>query len=114
MTPHAVMHHRNRTRRPDGPHKDAPAEPIRPGELWPISLLHTRLGWGARTRAQAIRQGLRVHRWGKRAYVRTDDLIRFLCGPEPDLQSSSQQQEPREERHIRAVGVATDVAGRAG
>lgn len=61
-----------------GPHRPIPAEPIRPGELWPIRLLHDRLGWGARTRASAIRQGLRVHRWGKLAYVSTDDLIALL------------------------------------
>ena len=54
-----------------------PAE-IRPGELWPIKLLHVRLGWGARTRAAAVKQGLRVHRWGKLGYVATDDLISFL------------------------------------
>jgi hypothetical protein len=61
-----------------GPHRPTPAEPIRPGELWPIRLLHERLGWGARTRAAAIRQGLRVHRWGKLAYVSTDDVIALL------------------------------------
>lgn len=59
-------------------HRPVPAEPIRPGELWPIRLLHERLGWGARTRAQAIRQGLPVHRWGKLAYVCTDDVIALL------------------------------------
>ncbi len=61
-----------------GPHRATPAEPIRPGELWPIRLLHERLGWGARTRAQAVRQGLRVFRWGKLAFVRTDDVIALL------------------------------------
>ena len=53
-------------------------EPIRAGEVWPIRLLHERLGWGARTRASAIRQGLPVHRWGKLAYIATDELIGFL------------------------------------
>ena len=55
-----------------------PTEPIRPAELWPIRLLHDRLGWGSRTRATAIKQGLAVHRWGKLAYVASDDLIAFL------------------------------------
>ena len=55
-----------------------PREPIRPGELWPIDLTHSRLGWGARTRADAIRQGLPVHRWGKRAFILSDDIIAFL------------------------------------
>jgi hypothetical protein len=54
------------------------SESIRPGELWPIALLHRQLGWGARSRAAAIRQGLVVHRWGKYAYVPTDSLIAFL------------------------------------
>lgn len=63
-----------------GPHRPSPTpEPIRPGELWPIGLLHIRLGWGARTRAAAIRQGLPISRWSKYAYVRTDDLIAFLA-----------------------------------
>jgi len=61
-----------------GPHRPTPAEPIIAGQLWPIALVHTRLGWGARARAAAIRQGLLVHRWGGRAYVATDDLITFL------------------------------------
>ena len=61
-----------------GPHRDGPAEPIEPGQLWPLSLLHTRLAWGARSIAAAQREGLVVHRWGKRAYVATDDLIEFL------------------------------------
>jgi len=51
---------------------------IRAGEMWPIRLLHDRLGWGARTQAAAIREGLPVHRWGKRAFILTDDLIKFL------------------------------------
>ena len=59
-------------------HRVTPSEPIRPGEVWPIGLLHERLGWGARTRAQAIRQGLPVYRWGKRHYVYTDDVIALL------------------------------------
>ena len=54
------------------------SESIRPGELWPIAMLHTRLGWGARSRAAAIRAGLKVHRWGKYAYIATDSLIGFL------------------------------------
>ncbi len=61
-----------------GPHRPQVAEPIRPGELWPIRLLHDRLGWGARSRAAAIRHGLPVHRWGKYAFVATDALIAFL------------------------------------
>jgi hypothetical protein len=62
------------------PRQPTPAsgEPIRPGELWPIRLLHQRLRWGARTRAAAIREGLPVHRWGKLAFILTDDLIQFL------------------------------------
>jgi hypothetical protein len=64
-----------------GPHRPAPAEPIRAGEVWPIRLLRDHLGWGARTRAAAIRQGLTVYRFGKRAYVATDDLMAFLTRP---------------------------------
>jgi len=66
-------------RNTSGPHRPRPSgQPIRPGELWPIALLHTRLGWGARSRAAAIRQGLPVHRWNKYAYVSTTALIAFL------------------------------------
>jgi hypothetical protein len=61
-----------------GPHRPTPAEPIPAGQVWPIRLLHDRLGWGARARAAAIKQGLPVHRWGKWAYIATDDLIQFL------------------------------------
>lgn len=69
----------NRPRNQAIAHRPTPsAEPICPGEVWPIALLHSRLGWGARTRAAAIRQGLPVFRWGKLAYVKTDDLIRLL------------------------------------
>jgi len=67
-----------KSRNTAGPHRPTPAEPIIAGQLWPIALLHTRLGWGARARAAAIRQGLQVHRWGGRAYVRSDDVIAFL------------------------------------
>lgn len=66
-----------------GPHRPIPAEPIPPGQLWPIALLHSKLGWGARSRAAAIRQGLVVHRWGKYAYVSTDSLIAFLKASGP-------------------------------
>ena len=67
------------TRNQAGPHRPPKmSESVRPGELWPIALLHARLGWGARSRAAAIRQGLIVHRWGKYAYVSTDSLIAFL------------------------------------
>jgi hypothetical protein len=66
------------TRNQAGPHRPIPAEPIPPGQLWPIALLHSRLGWGARSRAAAIRAGLKVHRWGKYAYVATDNLMAFL------------------------------------
>jgi hypothetical protein len=71
-----------------GPHRPIPSEPIRPGEVWPIRLLHDVLGWGARTRASAIRQGLPVHRWGKLAYVRSDDLIGFLTTNRSDTPAS--------------------------
>ncbi len=67
-----------RSRNTAGPHRATSSEPIRKGEVWPIRLLHERLGWGARTRASAIKQGLRVHRWGKRAYIASDEIIRFL------------------------------------
>lgn len=83
-----------RPRNTAGPHRPSPAEPIRPGELWPIGLLHSRLGWGARCVAAARKQGLRVHRWGKRAYVRTDDVIALLTGngngQEPDSPSGGE------------------------
>ena len=59
-------------------------EPIVPGELWPIRLLHEKLGWGSRTQAAAIRQGLKVHRWGKYGFVATDDLIEFLTRHDAD------------------------------
>jgi hypothetical protein len=59
-------------------------EPIVPGELWPMRLLHRRLGWGARAQATAIREGLKVHRWGKYGFVATDDLIEFLTRHDAD------------------------------
>jgi hypothetical protein len=68
------------SRRPNeaGPHRPQPAEPIPPGELWPLSFLHSRLGYGSRSRAQMIRLGLPVFRWGGRSWFSTSDLIRFL------------------------------------
>jgi len=61
-----------------GPHRPNPAKPIPPGQMWPLSFLHTRCGYGARARAAAIKAGLPVHRWQKRAWIYTDDLIEFL------------------------------------
>ena len=73
-----------------GPHRPTFAEPIVPGQLWPIALLHCRLGWGARAVAAARKQGLRVHRWGKRGYVLTDDIIALLTRGGPVGASDSQ------------------------
>ena len=40
----------NAARNQAGPHRAGPmSESIKPGELWPIALLHSRLGWGARS-----------------------------------------------------------------
>ncbi len=61
-----------------GPRHAIPAEPITPGQLWPLSFLHTKCGYGARARARMIQEGLPVLRWGKRSWILTDDLIRFL------------------------------------
>jgi hypothetical protein len=36
------------------------------------------LGWGPRTLAAAKAKGLRILRWSKRAYVKTDDIIAFI------------------------------------
>lgn len=67
-----------RSAKPVGPHRVIPTESIRSGELWPIRLLHERLGWGPRTLAAAKVKGLRILRWSKRAYVKTDDIIAFI------------------------------------
>jgi hypothetical protein len=61
-----------------GPHRHSAVKAIPPGQLWPLSFLHTKCGYGARARAEAIRLGLPVFRWQKRAWVYTDDLIEFL------------------------------------
>jgi hypothetical protein len=61
-----------------GPHRPAPAEPIPPGELWPLEFLHSRCGYGARARKAAIEGGLTVYRWQKRAWIYTTELIEFL------------------------------------
>jgi hypothetical protein len=63
-----------------GAHRAVAAGPIISGQLWPIRLLHDKLGWGARAVARAKREGLPVLAWGKFRYVRTDDLIGFLSG----------------------------------
>ena len=78
-------------KRPASRHS-GPAEPIEPGALWPIALLNSRLHWGSRSLAVAIKQGLRVHRWGKRGYVATDDLITFLVGHQDALQQEAAAQ----------------------
>ncbi len=68
-----------------GPHRPTPTESapeaIKPGELWPVGLLHTRLGWGSRAKAAAVRQGLKVQKFGRFSYVKTDDLITLLTSP---------------------------------
>ena len=74
-----------------GPHHAIPSAEIRPGELWPVRLLADRLGWGSRAKAAAVKQGLRVFRWGRFSYVKTDDLIALLTRPhekEPDQRSA--------------------------
>jgi hypothetical protein len=63
-----------------GGHRPQPASPIARGELWPIRLLHERLGFGARTTANMIRQGLPVVCYSKWKFVSTDALIDFLSG----------------------------------
>lgn len=60
------------------PRRRAPAKPIPSGEMWPLSFLHSRCGYGARARAAAIKAGLPVYRWQKRAWISTDDLIDLL------------------------------------
>jgi len=63
-----------------GPHRPAPSTiGIHADELLPIRALHERLGWGPRTVAKAQRDGLRVIRYAKWAYVRGDDVIAFLA-----------------------------------
>ncbi len=61
-----------------GEHRTIPAKPIPPGQMWPLSFLHSRCGYGARARAAAIKAGLPVYRWQKRAWIYTDDLIAFI------------------------------------
>jgi hypothetical protein len=68
----------NRPRNEAGPHRPGPSEPIPGGQLWPLDFLRTRCGYGARARAAAIKSGLPVYRWQKRAWVFTDELIAFL------------------------------------
>jgi hypothetical protein len=67
-----------RPRNIPGPHRPGPTEPIPAGQLWPLHFLHTRCGYGSQARAAAIKAGLPVYRWSKRAWIYTDDLIDFL------------------------------------
>jgi hypothetical protein len=61
------------------PHRPGPSgEPIKPDELYPLSALHTRLGWGPRGLAHAKRQGLRILAFSKWRYVKGADLINFI------------------------------------
>lgn len=70
-----------RPRNAAGPHRQPPsAIGIRADEILPLRALHERLGWGARTVAQAQRDGLRIARYGKWKYVRGSDIIEFLGG----------------------------------
>lgn len=98
-----------RQRNAPGPCRQTPAEPIRAGELWPIALLNTRLGWGARARAAAIRRGLPVYRFGRWAYIATDDLMTFLTR-RPDSQSSGESSENPGKGPDPRADVAPDVA----
>jgi hypothetical protein len=43
-----------------------------------LDFLHSHCGYGARARAEAIKAGLPVYRWQKRARIFTDDLIALL------------------------------------
>lgn len=61
-----------------GPHRPNTVKAIPPGQMWPISFLHSRCGYGARARSAAIAAGLPVHRWQRRAWIFTSDLIDFL------------------------------------
>ncbi len=83
-----MIHPRNAA----GPHRTTPSgQPIRPGEMWPLSHLHTICGYGARARAEAIRLGLPVFRWQKRAWILTDDLISFIRRQGGDGQGGPRQ-----------------------
>jgi len=62
-----------------GPHRAGPSgDPIRSDNLYTWRCLHTVLGWGSRTVARALRDGLPVLTYGGRRYVRGDALIEFL------------------------------------
>ena len=79
-----------------GPHRPPPsAVGIRADELLPIRALHERLGWGPRTVAKAQRDGLRVLKYAKWAYVTGADVLAFLAGP-ADSKSDGEAILPRE------------------
>ncbi len=59
-------------------HRAIPAKPIPPGQMWPLEFLHSRCGYGTRARAAAIKAGLPVYKWQKRAWIYTTELIDFL------------------------------------
>jgi hypothetical protein len=62
-----------------GAHRPGPSgELVKADCLYPWAALHTLLGWGSRTVARALRDGLPVLTYGSRRYVRGDALIAFL------------------------------------
>lgn len=61
-----------------GPHRPSRVRSIPRGQLWPLSYLHSRCGYGPRARAAMIAAGLPVIRYQRRAWISTTDLIAFL------------------------------------
>jgi hypothetical protein len=100
------------TRNQARPHR-APRslEPIVPGQLWPVELLRLKLGWGARTRAAAFRDGLPAFRYGRQKFILSDDVIAFLTrrsDSESDSNSTDSLGRTRDSDPAVAAGVAAE------
>lgn len=52
--------------------------PIRPDELYPVSVLKERLGWKETALRSARRDGLKVKRYGNLYFVLGSDVVEFL------------------------------------
>ena len=57
--------------------KESPGE-IHPSVLYRIDEVKSRMRWSDSALRSARLQGLKVHRYGKRAYVFGDDLIDYI------------------------------------
>ena len=67
----------NRKRPSDGPTPPIPGA-IFPDAIYRVDELKARMGWRDAAFRAACRNGLRVHRVGKRAYIAGADLATFI------------------------------------